>query len=569
MMSAFERVIEPSHSETVWCARYTVQPSLGTVMPHAVRFILWLVPGFLFLFRLLAGEVAEAALVGATTRPVLLVKETVDGTGVLAATGQIGGLGLGANGFGLTAAVQTVPLAEAGRWPLPQMPPLSVPAGADLASATALASQWVAGNITNLEHAFSLYERQYGLSSAWLLYQQAVTVGSSTGSQSFQVTWTLFIDASGRGSYGVPQLQPMTGNDQRILYVQYAAKEVPTGLSSAYANANGGIVRWQLLNGSLISLTGPGTSGSMDVSGAFDPTLGSDASNQSGLSCLVSASNSGCVDVGTDVARIVAFTGAVFALVDYTWPPEPQYTTVNDSMCPSGSVGGCDGVVGTYYYTRRELTYGNCGQQATYYNDGSYSLNVSAVLDRYIVDPRTLAPQQIEEVTLPVPTQAAPFSWAMTLHATQYPTVTAEGSTTIINPLDGSALMDANLLGEVALIPLTQNGQLDCPPTLTLSIAPPSILVGGSVTTATASGGVPPYSYSWSLAWVNCPGQSDVSDLLGISNPTDPTTAVMGGCSSVYAVGEAPVATLQCVATDSIGQTATGFVTVYQAGQSF
>lgn len=562
-------VIEPPGGDTVSRARYTVQPSLGPVMSYAVRCIIWLVPGFLFLFGLLAGELAEAALVGPTTRPVLLVKETVDGTGVIAVTGQLGGLGLGTNGFGLTAGVQTLPLDQPGRWPLPRMPPLSVPAGADLTSATALASQWVAENITAVEQAFSRYERQYGISSAWLLYQQAVTVGSSTGSASFQVTWTLSIDASGRGSYGVPHLQPMTGNDQRILYVQYAAKEVPAGLSSAYANANGGIVRWQLLNGSLTSLTGPGTSGSMDVSGEFDPTLGSDASNQSGLSCLISASNSGCVDVGTDVARLLAFTGAVFALMDYTWPPEPQYTTVNDTMCPSGSVGGCDGVVGTYYYTRRELTYSNCGQQATYYNDGAYSLNVSALLDRYIVDPRTLAPQQIEEVTLPVPTQAAPFSWAMTVHATQFPTLTADGSTTIINPLDGSALMDANLLGEVALIPLTQDAQLDCPPMLTLSIAPPSIVVGGPVTTATASGGVPPYSYSWSLSGVNCPGQSDVSDLFGITNPTEPTTAVMGGCSSIYAGGENPVATLKCVATDSIGQTASGFVTVYQTGQSF
>ena len=540
-------------------------------MLYAVRFTLWLVPGFLFLVWLLADEVAEAALVGPTVRPVLLIKETVDGTGVVAVSGQIGGLGLGTNGFGLAAGVASVALSEPGRWPLPQLPPLSVPAGTDLASATALGAQWVASNINALEHAFTLYERQYGISCAWLSYQQVVTVSSSTGSETFQLTWTLFIDASGRGSYGVPQLQPLSGNDQRILYVQYAAKEVPTGLSSAYANANGGIVRWQLLNGSLSALTGPGTSGSIDVSGAFDPTLGPDASNQSGLSCLISASNSGCVDVGTDVARLLAFTGAVFALVDYTWPPEPQYTSVNDSMCPAGSVGGCQGVVGTYYYTRRELTYSDCGQQATYYNDGSYSLNVSALLDRYIVDPQTLQPQEIEEVTLPVPTQSAPFSWAMTLQAAQLPALTAADSTIVINPLDGSALIDANLLGDVALIPLTQDGQLDCPPALTVTASPSPILLddqpSDATTTATASGGVPPYSYSWSLSWVWCPSMDDPASLFGITNPTGLSTSVISACSNIAAAGVDWVATLLCVVTDSIGETASVSVNVNQPGR--
>ena len=110
-------------------------------------------------------------------------------------------------------------------------------------------------------------------------------------------------------------------------------------------------------------------------------------------------------------------------------------------------------------------------------------------------------------------------------------------------------------------------------PALAVTASPSPITLDGqpydSTTTATASGGVPPYSYSWTMTWVWCPSTDDPASLFSVTNPTGASTSVAGSCSNIFGVGADPVAILQCVATDSIGETASVSVTAYQPGQSF
>lgn len=94
--------------------------------------------------------------------------------------------------------------------------------------------------------------------------------------------------------------------------------------------------------------------------------------------------------------------------------------------------------------------------------------------------------------------------------------------------------------------------------TLTLSISPPpdateaAFTMTSNATTATPSGGLGPFTYAWSV--VSSSGLSGIS----INSPTTASTTVTASVNGP--AGSFGTVTLQCIATDSLGSTASATV---------
>jgi len=408
---------------------------------------------FLVMAVFFSGLPAHAQLVGSGLRPTLLVKHTDTGLGE-EVTAKVGGLGFSSTeGFGLAGA-STLREGIPGRWPVPRMPSLSIAGTPTQEAVLNLARSWIDSNIAQFGNALQAYMEQYGLSSAWYLYQKNVTVQGPGRPLNMRLTWTLFQDGRSRRSYGAPRLEPLSSGDVIVLYVQYVQKAMPADIPNLQPLDWGGFVRWQLLSGDLVPLTGVTP---VDVNGAFDTPLGEDSNNYSPLSCLISRYNPGCFDAGIDVQRLLAQNGAMLALVDYTYPPEAELAAVNDGFCPEGSPSdGCFAAVGTYYYDERKVEYIDCGAKARYYNRGYYAINAEVMIDRYVVDPRTLDANLIQRLSGAVPTSPAPFEWTLDVPESLVALLADPQSPLVIHPETGGEIIDARTFaGNIVLREIT------------------------------------------------------------------------------------------------------------------
>jgi hypothetical protein len=428
----------------------------------------------LFAFALLCGPVSMAALESAPTRPAVMILQSSAGVTV-----KVGALGFSDSGFGILEQDQTVPFQGA-------MPELTVAAGATRSMIDAAAANWVANNHAGLTARLTGFLSRYGLSSAWYTYKKTFnSVPSAGGAVSLQLTWSLFQDAHGRASFGAPRLEPLGAASARILHVSYAEKRVYPGLPSSYGNADGGSLRWQVLDHNFSAMSGPGTSGTVNVNGAFD--LSSD--DQRDLRCLVDVGCGGAVNVRSLMQQV----GADLALINYTYMPEPKFTSIG---------GGSFEALGTYAFTDRRLRYSECGTRVEYLSSGHYRYDLDIVTDSFVVDAQAFTLNSIQRYAT---TRAGdPIEFGGNWHTLTAQDVVKFGVPSnpwVYDPHEDGVLINASAVqGTVeTLVPMAPPaGEQTCPD-LAVALNVSSIaLDSAGLLSAQATGGLPPYTYAWS-----------------------------------------------------------------------
>ena len=386
---------------------------------------------------------ASAALVSPTARPVVFASQSVQVDGTKTLSGYTSSVSMGGGGFGPATAPSSLPTGRGVLASQLAMPALTFANGTTATAVLAQARAWIGpnapgGTAYQLAQTAGQYASQYGFSSVWFSYSQSVLVGAETTPRT--LTWALFVDNHGRGSWGDPKLTTTTPS---ILYVSYASLTAPAGIPAAWVtnlNGNAGKVVWQLLSPTLQPTTAAQV---IDVSGAFDEAVGASATHGSGYQKLVGAVNpsTGNCTAASTVCALLASTGAAFALVDYVYPVMPAYESVNDSYCPGG-VGPCQRAIGTYTYTKLLISWCDC-TNATLENAGNYSFLLKLTADRHIVD-LSLNSQLLQDYSLTKASPSTPFDWTLVqplLRADAAAMLKAQFPQ-VIKPTDGSGLID-------------------------------------------------------------------------------------------------------------------------------
>jgi hypothetical protein len=227
-----------------------------------------------------------------------------------------------------------------------------------------------------LKTQLSAYAKLKGASNITLNFDQEVAIPGSASTARLFWSYSLI---DGREVYGSPVI---VNSNPHMLYAIYYSKNVMSGLPSAFARANGGILQYQITktDGTPISeMT------SIDVGGIFDSpqsTAGGPAVDlDAGLKCLINpAAGIGCAAGQPSIVGLINQTSATSAVLDYVRMVAPIYQTVTS---PAGVVSEIAQM--SLNVTNRTLTSNTC--HYTYRNVGSYAYDLSTKVDRYYVQP--------------------------------------------------------------------------------------------------------------------------------------------------------------------------------------
>lgn len=468
---------------------------------------------------LLVPTVGHAQLASTFSRQGLMIRVE---EGVVSA--RAGNIGFADAGLGFVASSSPVSGLPA------LMPDFSPPSPPRVESVMAEAKQWVDREAPSLVERLAAYMRDYGFSSAWYTYERTIPIQAGSGASAVKLSWSLFQDHQGRASYGYPQLASADGA-ARVLHVRYRVKAMAPGMVGYPVDPDAGVLRWQVLDQALQPI--PGSAGSFNVNGAFDPPA-SGTDTQQGLRCLLDVGRGGCADPGKDVRRLMSDTGALFAIIDYTYAPEPKYKWGADSYCPNGEAE-CFKPTTYYYFTGRELAYDFCGDIVVYRNTGEYRREVEQITNRFVVDALELAAAGPTETPLAflqrVTEDLAVYSWPFgpdgtgVVEISLAPEQAAQfwpAAPYVVDPhAGGSLITTSDVPGEVASLPdIISTGEMSCPP-VTASVSPSKHNVKTTGTfTVTPGGGKPPYTYRWQVV------EDKAGGTITIESPYSQTTKI-------------------------------------------
>ena len=453
----------------------------------------------------LGSQVMAGTPTSGNVAPVVLIAETVDVNGnVLAPAGSTSGIGMAGTGFGQSTPKANLPQsanASLSYLMMPAFNPVSsgCPAGALTAGCVlAGAATWIAANQASLQTRIGQFEGSFGYSFAWFSYSQSIQLTGENTTRT--LTWSMFVNAQGVGTYGAPQLSGGTG---AVLYVRYASLSAPAGVAPSWViglNPNAGMVQWQLLDTTLTpiqcaDLTAAGCT--LNVNGAFDEPLTdfsgtTQTSINAGYNALLGPGAAPSFSytpttAAATVQALLAKTGASYALVDYGYTLLPQYATVSDGFCPNGAPS-CARAVGQYTYTALRIDLCTCGTD-NYVNTGSYSLSLQYQIARNVVSASTnsdgtstMGSNLLEQFGYTMQSPSIAFnasgannagSWVLPITHAQALAVLSAATPQVLLPTDGSKLVDA-----AALLTPPTAGQP--PPSV------PSVVING-VSNASAS----------------------------------------------------------------------------------
>lgn len=405
-------------------------------------FVMRVIFAFILSISLAFSLTAHAQLVSSTTRPMLAIYDTDAGR-----TAEVGNLAGNSAGMRLTTS-RTVTVPGVGS---------AAPfAGVDLDSfrdeqdVRSAFTTWVgADNRPPLADLIHAYMRDYGLSQAWYRFERT---GVELDAGDFTVSWSMFVDADGRASFGAPKVMMTDPADERYLRVRYEMAAVPPGLvlhiGPGDLNPNAGMLVWQLLDADGIPLPGAGTNGVIDVNGAFDFPLEGPVNISAELEVLVESAV---------VQNLLSTTGSKLSQLEYVYSPEARYALAPAAVCGGSS---CRAPSGTWDYDARELEYVDCGRKAVYRNDGSYRLDLEHVTDSYAVDPETLEVRLVDRQVQHTKGRRTEFHGNRDLTLSQAASVQASGNRLVLSPLMDGALIDSRILvGEYLPVALNVEGE--------------------------------------------------------------------------------------------------------------
>jgi hypothetical protein len=434
----------------------------------------------------LAGLGSHAMAAGTPTSgnvaPVVLIGEAVDLNRNVTPAGSTSGIGMAGTGFGQSTPKTSLPQSASASLPNLMMPAFNpVSASCPAAALTAGcvlsgAATWITANVTGLQTKIGQFEGSFGYSFAWFTYSQSIQLQGESSPRT--LTWSMFVNAQGVGTWGAPQLSAGNGV---VLYVRYASLSAPSWVAPSWVtglNPNAGSVQWQVLDSTLTpiqcaDLTVAGCT--LPVGGAFDEPVsdfsGSKTNINAGYNALLGPSIVPAT-AGATVQALLAKTGASFALVDYGYTLLPEYDTVSDGYCPNGAAS-CARAVGQYTYTALRVDMCTCGTD-NYVNTGSYSLALQYQIARNVVSASTapdgstaMSSSLLEQFGYTMQSPSIAFnasgasnagSWVLPITHAQALAVLSAATPQVLLPTDGTKLVDAAALltpGNVAPAPVS------------------------------------------------------------------------------------------------------------------
>lgn len=306
-----------------------------------------------------AQSLATRDLGTSVTRNVLSLNQDVRLSGQMTWAASIGPLTTSSAGFGAQKNAVKLP-----RYPVNLLPAVSVASPTSQDTALQAAKDWMDAQIPSLRSQVADYMRGQGLSSAFYLYTQEITVTTETGAKKRAISFNLSVDQNGRALYGAPKI---VDPEPTILEALYTPKRAVDGLPTHWAYPGAGGIKYRLLNRLFEPISEYQTE---DTGGAFDEdTEASDPDSK--LRCLIDLRHPGCAGP-LDIRKLMDRTGASYAILDYVRRLEPDYEELAD---------GTQQARGAISYDARIW---NC---STYKNSGFFGYVLTMRAERYLVQP--------------------------------------------------------------------------------------------------------------------------------------------------------------------------------------
>lgn len=383
-----------------------------------------------------------APLTLSSEKTVLFVTETVSAGGAVNVFAKSGPLTTSEQGFGINRLVST---AKDGT--VPAALPAITFAGAygtptglpDSGTVLDVANARIKGAFPTMQSALGVYLKKYGINSSWFNFKQEVQLDANGVAETWTIYWDFFTDQNGRGAFGDAKLVPP---NPKVLYVTYTPLQVDKDLPSTWAYADAGVVKYQLRNMEFQPLTAWAT---VDVGGAYDVPQTDTQNANTGVACLMDATNPGCTFAAVDVKRLLDSTGATLAVVDYTRRVEPVWVTQPDgTQVPQMSTK----------IDTRDVSYTGC-TDTSFRNTGTFGYTLSTRMGRYMANstgsPRVVNFQQLNEYsgTSLSPTQS--YDYSLKVNRSDVNSLGSYG----IDPVKGGALLAiTDIPGLISVAPI-------------------------------------------------------------------------------------------------------------------
>ncbi|PZP55130.1 MAG: hypothetical protein DI596_11835, partial [Azospira oryzae] len=255
------------------------------------------------------------------------------------------------------------------------LPVRSYPAGMTQSQVLAAAKDHIFANAPALFSSIRSFMSVNGMAVASFTFQQKVYI--SNLSRPKYIVWSAIIDGKSRPMYRDPVLADEVPT---ILQAVYTSRRVMDGLPSGWAYAEGGTLKYRLLDMRFNPLTGWT---SINTGGAFDePQPGDNVAYDPdfGVKCLANkASNPACPQGYPDVKSLIDQKGALAAILDYVRMVQPVY----DQDPATGDLVARASVS----VDKRTLNYAGCTASTsnTYSNEGRIGYTLLTTVDRYMV----------------------------------------------------------------------------------------------------------------------------------------------------------------------------------------
>lgn len=219
-----------------------------------------------------------------------------------------------------------------------------------------------------------------------------------------------------------------TSQNASALYIKYFPLAVQPNVPAAYNYTNPGHLTYQQTD---LSLNPKASTQDLNVSGAYDAADNSDPAILTQVNCIVNNSNAGCNSTAADARTLSMLTGGnnSITIIDYAHQMDVDYVPV--SATSDQSTMNWALAVST-----RTLTYPDCGY-AILENAGSYRLVLDSATDRFLVTSNGNV-TKVNTVTGQLQTNPTAFDWQQKQDPV---TGVSADSTSVLNPIDGSALI--------------------------------------------------------------------------------------------------------------------------------
>lgn len=294
----------------------------------------------------------------------------LDGTTTSAA--KLGPITSSQLGFGATHNLLAVSGQEVAKLPVLGLSSGPLQEGAVLSAV----GNWVAQSKEGFRTDVVRYLQSKGVSQAFFSFTQQVLVvsGAPAGYSRKSVVWSGTVMADGRIFAGNPQLIDSDPIFVEAIYWPLASDD---SLPAGWTYDRAGSIQWRLLDKLMNPISAYAY---VNTGGAYDGVVGESYSGVGPAACFIDRRNPGCPASGTDVAQLMASTGASGAVAMYANKLEPKYRPD-----PAGD-GSTFIPVMSYSYTDRLWA---CDHLQ---NSGQFGYVLAGSADTYFVGKSTSGP---------------------------------------------------------------------------------------------------------------------------------------------------------------------------------